>query len=47
MQSALTKANQELGFGHLTFGFQGLKPGLKEVWEYILAHHTDKAIPQA
>jgi len=38
----LAKANHDLGFGDLTFGFQGLRPGLDEVWAYILAKHTSK-----
>jgi hypothetical protein len=42
VKSALAKANKELGFGDLTFSFQGLKPGLNEVWNYILANHISK-----
>jgi hypothetical protein len=45
-QSAMVKVNQNMGFGELTIGFQGLKPGLNEVWDYILANHTDKALRQ-
>ena|ERR1051326_4942081 len=42
VQKKLAAMNQNLGFGDLHLGFQGMKPGLDEVWAYILENQLAK-----
>ncbi|HVR37574.1 MAG TPA: STM3941 family protein [Thermoanaerobaculia bacterium] len=37
----LTRANRQLGFGHLAVGFTGLTPAIDEALRYLAAHHPE------